>query len=232
VRLGESFSGEMTRPWYRMEPGSAVVLAACLFVGISLLQWFIDGSGQAIAVLYVLPVALMAVTMGQRGGLASAAACFGVFAVFEIFHSSGDIDAEGWVVRAVAMFLLGGLLGRATDQTNMTERVALEEQQRRCRLEEANHRYAEALEINDSIVQELVAAKWMIERGQADKAIDVLTATIDRGERMVAGLLPTRVTPQTDQPLAMRSVGHLQARRSLGTPARTLGEVTPGVGDS
>ena len=179
-------------PWYRLRPGIAVAVAAGLFVAVSILQWFNDGNGQAIVVLYTLPIALLAVTMGQRGGLAGAATGFVLFSFFEIVHSSGDIEVTGWVVRATAMFVLGVLLGRATDQTLASERTALDQERRRCELEEANSRYAEAVEINDSIIQELVAAKWMVELGQSDKAADVLTATIVRGEHMVSKLLPRR----------------------------------------
>jgi glucose-6-phosphate-specific signal transduction histidine kinase len=115
MRLSDTSFGATTRPWYRLEPGSAVVVAVCLFVGVTVAQWFSDGSGQAIAVLYILPISLMAVTFGVRGGLTAASMGFALFALFEIVHSSGDIDVDGWAVRAAAMFLLGGLLGSATD---------------------------------------------------------------------------------------------------------------------
>jgi K+-sensing histidine kinase KdpD len=169
-------------------------VALALFVGVSILEWFNDVSGHAIAVLYVLPIALLAVAFGLRGGLVAAAAGFALFAVFEVLHSSGDIDADGWVVRAVAMFLLGGLLGRATDQAVASEAAALAEQRRRHQLEESNHRYGEAMEISDSLLQQMVAAKWMVEQGRSDQAVDVLTATIERGEQIVAALLPKRVS--------------------------------------
>jgi hypothetical protein len=171
------------------------VVAIGLFAVVSILQWFNDGSGQAIAVLYVLPIALLGVTLGERGGLAGATSGFVLFAVFEVVHSSGDIDATGWVVRAVAMFLLGGLLGHATDRTAVSEQAALDEQRRRCQLEEENHRYAEAIEINDSLIQEIVAAKWKVEQGLTDQAAEMLSATIATGERMVVELLPRRVSP-------------------------------------
>jgi len=175
-----------------------MVLAVVLFAGVTALQWFSDGAGEAIAVLYVLPIALVAVTTGLSGGLKAASAGFTLFSLFELTHATGDIDATGWVVRAVAMFLLGGLLGRATDLTNASEQAALDEQQRRHQAEEANHRYAEALEINDSIIQQMVAAKWMVERGQCSEALDLLSETITQGERVVAELLPPRVTPPSD----------------------------------
>jgi len=176
-----------------------VGVAVGLFGAVSILQWFNDGNGQAIAVLYTLPIALLAVTMGQRGGLAGAAGGFLLFSFFQIVHSSGDIDVTGWMVRAVAMLLLGVLLGRATDQTLASESSALNQQRRRHELEEANSRYAEAVEISDSIIQELVAAKWMVELGQTDQAADVLTTTIVKGEHMVAKLLPRREFTPADE---------------------------------
>ena len=199
MREGDSFFGGHTRPWYRRRSSDALVVAVGLFVGVSILQWFNDDAAQAIAVLYVLPVALLAVTFGLRGGLVAATFGFVLFALFEIFHSSGEIDVDGWLVRAIAMFLLGALLGRATDQSTASERTAVAEQHRRDQLEEVNRRYREALEINDSILQQIVAAKWKIERGQPEEAAEVLAATIERGERMVQGLLPKRVSPGADR---------------------------------
>lgn len=183
----------MTGPWYQLRPRVALATAVALFALVSTFHWFDDGSGQAIVVLYVLPVALVAVAFGLRGGLVSAAAGFGLFSVLEVFHSTGDIDGIGWAVRAVALFLLGGLLGHATDRMHATQRQALAEQDRRCRLEEKNRRFAEAMEISDSLVQKMVAAKWMAEQGRAEDAADALATTIAEGERMAAGLLQKRM---------------------------------------
>ncbi|HVA09330.1 MAG TPA: hypothetical protein VNG12_21570, partial [Acidimicrobiales bacterium] len=198
-------NGLRTWPWYRLYPNKAILVAAGLFVAVSVLTWFNDGSGQAIAVLYVLPVALLAVTMGERGGLTGAAAGFSLFAVLEVEHSSGDIDVTGWVVRAVAMFLIGGLLGRATDQTTASEQAVLAEQERRRQVEEANLRYTAALEINDSLLQQIVVAKWMVEQSQPKDAAKLLTEAIARGENMIAGLLPERVVSSEDSSIAIGS---------------------------
>jgi K+-sensing histidine kinase KdpD len=185
-----------TNPWFRLKPAESVVVATVLFAAISVLQWFVDGSGQAVVMLYLLPVALLAVTFGTRGGVAAAAGAFAVFALFEIFHATGDIDVEGWIVRGVALFLLGGLLGRATDEMEASRRAALEEQEGRCRLEAAIRRYTNAIEISDSILQQLVAAKWLAEAGRSDQVVGLLDETIVRGEHMVAGLLSRRVAPE------------------------------------
>lgn len=213
MAVSNNLSRPKAWPWYRLHPGKAIVIASGLFVAISVLDWFNDGSGQAIAVLYVLPIALLAVTLGERGGLIGAIAGFTLFAALEVEHSSGDIDVTGWIVRAVAMFLLGGLLGRATDQTTASELAALAEQQRRCQAEEANLRYTEALEINDSLLQQIVVAKWMVEQSQTVGAAELLTEAIARGERMVAGLLPERVSVPSEVSPAIRSSAKVITRR-------------------
>ena len=61
-------------------------------------------------------------------------------------------------------------------------------------MEERARRQAEGLEISDSILQHLAVVKWMIEAGQKDEAVEILTSTMATGERMVAELLPMRLS--------------------------------------
>lgn len=182
-----------SRIWYRAHPARTIVAAACLFALVTGLQLFADSSGEAMSVLYTLPIALLAVAFGRVGGWIGATLGFALFTVFALYHNTGDLDATGWVTRATAMFLLGGLLGHATDRALASERRSLAEQRRRAELEAAEHREREAMEMNDSIIQGMVAAKWMAEQGRTEEVIEALTVTIDRGERLVAKLLPRSV---------------------------------------
>ena len=59
-------------------------------------------------------------------------------------------------------------------------------------VQETSRRQAEALEISDSILQYLAAAKWMVEQGKDEDAIAVLSSTLEKGQRMVAEMLPPR----------------------------------------
>src|SRR5579885_3387555 len=95
------------RNWYRIHPHAAWAVAAALFGAVSIAVWLNDSPGQALAVLYVLPIALLAVTAGLSGGLVGAAIGFGLFAVLATTHGGWAIGIDGWVVRAVVMFLLG-----------------------------------------------------------------------------------------------------------------------------
>lgn len=197
---------ELSRPvWYRTHPSAALIAAVCLFAAVTALQAVADSSGEAVSVLYTLPIALLAVAFGRKGGLTGALLGFVASALFTVYHSTGDIDATGWVTRATAMFLLGGLLGHATDQSLASERRMLVEQRRRHELEAAERREREAMEVNDSIIQGMVAAKWMAELGRTDEAIEALATTIARGQSLVAALLPRaiggrRASPDVSRP--------------------------------
>ena len=179
-------------PWYQSHSYAAMLIATGLFAGVSVAGYFSDGSGEAIDILYSLPVALLAMSFGLLGGLVGAATGFSLFTIFQLADGVGDIDATGWIARAAGLLLLGVLLGRATDQIKAGELRTLAEQEQRRLLQETAHRQVEALEISDSILQHLAAAKWMVERGEDKDAIDILTSTLVTGQRMVAELLPMR----------------------------------------
>ncbi len=179
-------------PWYRSHARAALVTATILFVAVTGLHFVVNGTGQAVDILYALPIALLAMSFGLRGGLIGAAIGFSMFAVVEVTYGVGDIDVTGWITRAAGMFLLGILLGHATDQIEAGQRRTFAIHEERRLLAEHARRQSEALEISDSILQHLAVAKWMIEAGNDDEAITILTATITTGEAMVAELLPVR----------------------------------------
>jgi hypothetical protein len=184
--------GSDAGPWYRTSAPAALRMASGLFVVVTVAHIIANGTGEAVDILYALPVALLAMSFGLRGGLIGAAIGFSLFAVVELVDGVGDIDATGWISRVAGLFLLGALLGRATDQIETGRLRAITAAAERQRLEERARRQAEGLEISDSILQHLAVAKWMIEAGDNERAIEVLTLTMVTGERMVAELLPMR----------------------------------------
>jgi len=179
-------------PWYRTSPRAALITASALFAAVTVAHIVANTTGQAVDILYALPVALLAMSFGLRGGLIGAAIGFGLFAVVELSDGIGDIDATGWISRAAGLFLLGALLGRATDQLESARLRALAAADERQQLHDRARRQAEGLEISDSLLQHLAVAKWMIEADDKEGAIEVLTSTMATGERMVAELLPMR----------------------------------------
>jgi hypothetical protein len=163
-----------------------------LIGAVTVLRWFVDGAGQAAALLYVVPIALSALRFGRRGGVAAAGFGISAFVVLEIFHSQGDVDAIGWVGPLLAMALLGGLVGYLSESAAGHE-VAHRLQARYLDgLRDAQYAASEA---NDSIVQQVVAARWMLEAGKHQEALAALNATVAAGIARVSGTLPP-LSPQ------------------------------------
>jgi hypothetical protein len=209
-------------PWFRANPQAAVAVAASLFLGISLLRWFsaTAAPGDATSVLYVFPIALLALTFGLRGGLIGAVVGFALFAILWTFEPRG-VPVLGWVVRGTGMFLMGFLLGRATDQICAHERSSLAHEKRHWELEDENRRYAEATEISDSILQHLVAAKWHVEQERPEEAIEMLTSTIERSQAMVGALLPRKISSRLET-FDDEDRGHIAKTPGQGEAARIV----------
>lgn len=179
--------------WQGIGSWLAIVLSVVLFAAIALVRIYFDSTGDAVAILYAVPVALLAISFGARGGLAGAVVGYSLFAALTLHSGSDNVAPLGWCARGIGLFLLGGLLGHAVDHSRNLNSWALAEQRRRLELEERNLRERAAVEISDSLIQGMSAAKWLAERDEAEKAIDVLTSTIQRGSSLVTDLLKARL---------------------------------------
>ena len=94
---------------------------------------------------------------------------------------------------------------------DITERLALEREvaETRAALERRRISQRQALEINDSIVQGLVLAKYALDRGDSEQNREALESTLNRAREIVDGLLEeTGVEP-----------GQLRRQRPAGTQA-------------
>lgn len=182
--------GQPVRPWFRAHPGVAVAVISVSSVAVLAFQLLDKESADAVALLYSLPIALAAVTFGAAGGVGAAAVSYLAFGLFAAFSNADHVGLDGWLSRAAAMFLLGWLVGRAYDQTARAALVALANQRRRLVVEEENRRYSEGIELSDSILQHVAAAKWALEQGDHEKATGLLSQALRSGQEMVAELLP------------------------------------------
>jgi hypothetical protein len=68
-------------------------------------------------------------------------------------------------------------------------RIASVKPVERRRLEMAALLHREAIEVNDSLVQGMAAAKWSLDAGQVEAGGQILSQTIVLGDRMVSGLI-------------------------------------------
>jgi len=186
-----------------------------LFVGIFVLRWSVGEVADLIAMLYVLPVALLALSFGFRVGLGAGILAVSLFAVWMV--SDGEsLSPLGWLSGVTPLLLVGALVGLATERirdANRVERHAME-----IALLER-----EAAEINDSVVQQMAATKWLLESGRVDEAIELLEATMTTGQRLVTRVLgsDSLTRPDANQHFAGRSM--IESKRRIAAPRRSRG---------
>jgi PAS domain S-box-containing protein len=101
--------------WFRSQPVLTLAAAAALFAGVFALRQVSGDAKDAITMLYALPVALIALRFGAAAGLGAAALGMALFGVW----AESDDSNIGWLgvlSRAVALFLIGGLVGYFSDR--------------------------------------------------------------------------------------------------------------------
>jgi len=181
-------AGGPVGPWFRRRPRRAAAVAALIYAGVAAYSWPFARDRAVVAVALALPVALLAVTFGRRGGLLGGAVAMSLYGVWSLVATSDGGGSAGWA-RVAGLLLLGYLLGEAVDDLEASERRARQAEETSRRAEQIARRHQEAIEINDKLVQGVAAAKWAIEAGNVDWAVQALEETVAEGQRLVSGLL-------------------------------------------
>jgi K+-sensing histidine kinase KdpD len=159
----------------------AMGVAGLLFAAVLALRLILSNPLDAISMLYLFPIALVAMTKGRWGGLLGGLVAV-VLVVLWVVVQSVALSAMGWSSRVLPLLLVGSLIGDARDRLT---RAAAEHAVH----EVAEQRHREAIEINDSLVQGMSAAKWSIEAGRTEAGLDALRETVERGHRLVSELI-------------------------------------------
>jgi PAS domain S-box-containing protein len=91
-------------------PRAVIAVAAALFAVILALKLTVRTPGFGFPLLYDIPVALLAIGLGVRGGLIGATVGMALFAIGD---AAGEIHSNvaGYISRALTFYLLGGFLG-------------------------------------------------------------------------------------------------------------------------
>jgi glucose-6-phosphate-specific signal transduction histidine kinase len=189
--LSRADSGD---PWFQHRPRLVLGVIAALFVSVFVLRLVTGSSVEPYSMFYVLPVALAATAFGERGGLVAALVALVLIVVstllLDVTHGPG-----GWAARVVPLLLLGLLLGRATD------RVRRAEAEHR-RLEVAALLHREAIEINDTLIQQMTAAKWALEAGRTDAGLAALEQAMAEAHQMVSELIRRAEMGERSEPVS------------------------------
>lgn len=158
--------------------GRAVAVATMIFLVILLARMWLAGPADALGMFCTVPIALLALAHGVRGGIVGTAAGVGFL---ELWVAVADVPMSllGWVARSVPLLIVGVLLGLVVDRLRETD-------DERLRLLAASARHREVVEINDTLVQHVSAAKWSLESGNTEHALSILSDTAELGQRLVS----------------------------------------------
>jgi signal transduction histidine kinase len=168
-------------PWFRERPRTTVAVAALMFMSVFALRLAYGGPADAVNLLYTLPVALLALAFGRTAGILAGLIAVALVVAW-ILLKDVDLSTLGWASRVVPLLLLGGLLGDASD------RLAEASEQQRL-LDAAAQRQRDAVEVNDTLVQGMSAAKWSLEAGRHEAGLKTLEETLTLGHELVSKLL-------------------------------------------
>jgi PAS domain S-box-containing protein len=112
------------RTWPRLGgPASisaTVVLALALFAGIFVLRALDPSVGHAYEILFMLPIALLAIRFGLRGGLAGGVLGFALMVTWNLYDPV-TVTVSGYLIPGIAFLLLGTLLGIFVDERRRLE---------------------------------------------------------------------------------------------------------------
>jgi hypothetical protein len=181
MRSPHPSTGTSTDAWFRQRPPVTWAAVAVLFAGIFVLRLYSGTVEDAYSMLYVFPVALVAFAFGLRPGAAAGILAVALIVVWAVVRDV-SLDPAGWASRILPILLLGILLGEASD------RLRRNDAERR-RLETAALLHRDAIEINDSLIQGMVAAKWSLEAADVETGLRTLNATITQAQELVSGLI-------------------------------------------
>jgi PAS domain S-box-containing protein len=92
-------------------PRLAIAIAAALFGAILLLRFAAGTAGDAVSFLYLIPIVVVAVAVGERGALVAATLAFLLASGWALLEGV-EVTLLGYVVRAGVFFLIGDLVGR------------------------------------------------------------------------------------------------------------------------
>jgi signal transduction histidine kinase len=132
--MGETFRGRAARRGARGQQISAaavasafpvrrwlearwfvLVAAAAMFVGVFVLRQTNSDASGAIALLYTVPVAVIALELGMFAGLGAAALALALVGIWAI-DAHAHLGVVGVMTRAVAFGMVGGIAGRFGDR--------------------------------------------------------------------------------------------------------------------
>jgi glucose-6-phosphate-specific signal transduction histidine kinase len=168
------------------------VAAVLLLVALFLLGLSRDEQAEPAAILYAIPVVLLAIAIGPAAGIVGGAAAG---TLFWLADRQNDVSLDPFenVYRVLALVFLGGLAGSLASRLATAERNRLAAEREAGRANEQLARREElgrrAVELNDEVVQALALAGYLLEAGDLEAARAALGAALQRAQGIVGDLI-------------------------------------------
>jgi len=156
----------------RRTPLLAAAVAA--FVVVFVVALVVDDPAQAITVLYVVPIALVALSAGVRGGVIAACIATALLGIW-VLAQDVDLKMAGWASRVIAFFMIGLLVGRYEELDRVVARRSADERA--------------AAEVQDGVVQSLVVASYELRRGEVAAGQEAVDAALASAKQMISSRL-------------------------------------------
>jgi len=109
------------RGWPEFTGPATLASALALFAAVFALRAADTNPVHAEGVLYLVPIGLLALKFGLRGGLGGALFAIALIVLWGRFDSKVPLSADGYLSRVVAVLLLGVLLGLFVDHRRRLE---------------------------------------------------------------------------------------------------------------
>jgi PAS domain S-box-containing protein len=109
------------RNWPTLGAPASLALALTLFLGVFVLRERDLSALDADEILFVLPIAVVALRFGLRGAVPASLLALGLILTWDAFDTDAMLTIWGYTIRGVAFLLLGILLGTFVDQRRRLE---------------------------------------------------------------------------------------------------------------
>lgn len=118
--IGRRYSKRPSVVGMTLSPRVAIPLAVALFAAVSVARFADSDPNDAISVLYVLPVGLVAASLGAVPGVIAGVAGMALLGSWAAMVHP-QLHLLGWLSRAMALLPLGGLLGSTADRLRRSQ---------------------------------------------------------------------------------------------------------------
>jgi putative two-component system response regulator len=170
---GEAHLSGGARP--RLGAAATLLLSLALFAAIFALRVIDHNSGDNEGILFIVPIGLLALRFGLRGGLAGALLGFALTAVWDGYGNHVSLTWLGYVNRGVAFGALGVLLGTFIDRRGKLEA-------------QVQHYYDQSLELQLKAQRQLANSARSLEEKVVERTFELDDARAETLQLLAAAV--------------------------------------------